>query len=233
MKGFSQSQTQGASKSVTQGTNQSVTQGTNQSVTQGTNQSVTQGTNQSHSTGRSESDGTSSSVGGGESGSRGSSEGQAHASGHTEGESESTSQGSSHTVSHKKVHLARQREEWHPTGKLAMAVGDQFHRMMQQIHGLPTRCAVVKIVDTPQAFAIQVDEVSEPFATQKAKMHVIEVTKRKLYETHPYFFAPTFGRDEQDRRIDEFLGARESQIEETVREPGREGLGSASRENFG
>ena len=183
---------------------QSSTSGTGSSHTSSTNQSFSESSSESHGQSRSESDGTSEGEGGG----RGSSVGRAHGSAHSEGEmsgeGESESEGGSRSVSHKRIPLSRTREEQIESPNLQDSVADQFHRMMQQLHSLPTRSAVVRLVDVPKAFRIRVSEVTEPFPPN-LKFKAIAVFKRKLYESHSYFFTPDFRPDEQAQRLDDVL----------------------------
>ena len=153
----------------------------------------------SHGNTRSESHGESRSTGGGEGFSEGESEGTSQTTGRSASTGKGGTEGESRTTSHRKTPLARHREEWHATGKLTRSVNDQFQRIMQLLHALPTRCALVKLVDVPEAFPIQVGDVAEPFASPRVKAHVVARFKQALYDTHPYFFRPTFGPAEQDR----------------------------------
>lgn len=203
--GTNRSETHGTSESETTGPPESAGRGQPSSETRGRQDSTTEGTSRTLTEGRTESHGTSRSVGGAEGKSRGTSQGTSRGVGKTRGTSIGEAEGESRGVSHKKVFLSKTREEFQATGRLERSVDDQFHMLKAMLHRLPTRCAIVKLVDEPRAVPIEVARVDEPFASPSSKAHAIELIKSKLYETHPYYFRPAFGIEEQDSRIDRFL----------------------------
>lgn len=220
-KGGSRSCTLGESVSRTQGSNSGETthpggdgagsrkgssSGRSSSATEGRSRSESEGHTWSHGESGSVSEGASSSRGGSEGTSVSSTQGRSRSVGHSVAETTGTSEGESRSESREEIPLARFREERHATGRLERPVEDQFQRIMQILHGLPTRYALVKLVDTPQAFPIEVDRVDEPFLSVEAKAHVIAAFKAKLHATHPYFFEPVFSVDERGRRIADHLG---------------------------
>lgn len=217
--GTSRSVTEGKSTGTSHGTTEgsgtlrsgsdhvshSESHGTTSSRSQGQSRATTVGSSESYGTSRTETEGTSRSISGGRGTSEGKSQGTSHAVGRTVGESTGESEGTGRSISHKRVPLARHREEWHRTGRMERSVDDQLHGLMQLLHSLPTRCALVKLVDQTRAFPIKVNEVTDPFASAAVKSHAVEQFKHRLYEVHPYFFQPVFGRAEQDRRLSEFV----------------------------
>jgi hypothetical protein len=179
--------------------------GTSSSSTSGESVSRSVGTSESHAYNESQSRGTSSSIGGAKGFSEGESHGQSHGLSSSKQQSHGGSEGETQNISHRRVPLARHREEWHATGRLERGIEDQLAHVMQLLHSLPTRHALVKLVDVPRAFPIRVSEVNEPFVSSKVKAYAVSAFRDKLHATHSYFFTPDFGAAEQDRRIDTFI----------------------------
>jgi len=159
--------------------------------------STNYGSGSSQSSSETHSQGTSSSLGGGTSETAGGSHGTSHSQGTQEKSGIGGSSGKSRTVSRKMVPLARHREEWHPTGRLRKAVADQFHRMMQQIHGLKTRQAVARLPDVAQAIAFEVHFVADPYVSANYKAAQIKRFKAKLFATHDYYIKPTLSAENE------------------------------------
>jgi hypothetical protein len=107
----------------------------------------------------------------------------------TKGKSGGTSTGTSE--SDKLLPLPKLVHLQQDTGQLKEGTPDlQYERFGSELSSLPQREAVVRIRGG-KAMKFVTAEVREPFTSVTAQMKAVEWFKRRLYETHDYFFTPS------------------------------------------
>ena len=102
----------------------------------------------------------------------------------------SRSQGTSHSVTMQLTPLQRTRVEVRRTGRLTMAISDQYAQFSQQIQSLGRQHCLVAIAPLNTAFVLRVANVVDPFEQANFvewRSRAIDGMKSRLYEMHDYY----------------------------------------------
>jgi hypothetical protein len=125
------------------------------------------------------------------------------------------------TVSERAIPLPHIVREKQKTGDLEEKLEVQEAKKQVRIRRLKTRQAWVKAMDQDEPFEIRTLDVADPFLSETAMARAVDAMKRLLFETHPYFFTPSFDPEDQRKRLQKFL---DEDHEQRNGSPASEGL---------
>jgi hypothetical protein len=112
------------------------------------------------------------------------------------------------------------------TGQLIDSVADQYEKLGSELTSLPRQEGFVRIRGG-KALRFRTADVPDAFASPEAQMKAVAWMKRRLYQTHDYFFTPSledepgdaggleFVADEDDPILDEAEGMEAADEEES------------------
>lgn len=127
----------------------------------------------------------------------------AQAKGKSGGKGGGTNWGKSFTE--KETFITPIETEWEENGRLAAGpIADQKEKMMQQLHLLAVRLAIVASRSSPRAFVARIGEVQEWWDDSGDKMAAIRKIREALNKLRPYQFSP--GSDDDDALSDDEAG---------------------------
>jgi hypothetical protein len=118
----------------------------------------------------------------------------------SDGKTHGYSNQESSTLSTKNTFLSTYRSELQKTGKLEMAIADQFHRFKQVIRTLAQGQAAVS-VDGQRPIVMNVHHVRTAFdyLPEERRLGIVDGYKRFLGNAHSYCFKPSPDDRETDR----------------------------------
>lgn len=97
------------------------------------------------------------------------------------------------------------REEWHPTGRLRVAVDDQLDRVAHVISTLQNRQALVRLNGETRTFRMDVGDVPDVIPDPRAMAARVREFKARVYASHGYYFVPDLSATAETRRLDAWL----------------------------
>jgi hypothetical protein len=102
----------------------------------------------------------------------------------------------------KQTLVPRTREEWHPTGRLRVAVADQLDKVHQRLNNLPDRHAFVRLHGVVRTFVLKVADVPDVYEDLDEMDAAVEAFKAKVYAAHPdTYFTPDLSPNAASKRL--------------------------------